>query len=103
MATKKKTATIVDKLACNEAANIGIDVTNSLNNTSNDYRRSEALSIAVRLFTDTPFREMLEPRVVGGEIPDVPFYSLTTEIYEFLKTGKFTGYNKFLEKQKDAA
>lgn len=67
-----------------------------------DYRRLDAVNLAIRLFTETPFKDMITPKTAGGDVPDVPFYNVTNEIYEFLKTGEFTGYNEFLKKQAES-
>lgn len=62
------------------------------------YERELSLGYAIRLFSETPFKNFLigNTRSNGtSEIIDVPFYQVVGEIYEFLKSGKFPGYEAF--------
>jgi hypothetical protein len=60
--------------------------------------RTNALNHAIALFSGTNFNDMLVLK--GGKgVADVPFYNVTLEIYNFLKTGKFAQYEAFMTKE----
>lgn len=60
--------------------------------------RKEAVNLAIDLFKYTEFNEML--KLKGGKgVADVPFYNVTLEIYNFLKTGIFKQYEAFMAKE----
>lgn len=77
-----------------------------LDQEDEQYIRITALSTAVKLFSDTPFKNLLGsavPLPVVSPVQDVAFYSMVEQFVSFIKTGKFPGYEAFKVAQKKAA
>jgi hypothetical protein len=97
MATKKKVTKLKDIIEVATAPCI-----NEVEPDTRHWRRQEAVELAVKLFSDTPFADILRVKDTNGNavIADVPFYEITENIYQYLTTGTFPSYEAFKLKAK---